>query len=126
MRRISDWPILARLSAGFGVVCVLLAAVVAVGWVSLGSARDESKQLAAVSKPSDQFRAFQTQIGGMQTLETTVAAYAQTGDPLASGGGKAAHDSFVKQAAATGDRTIAAIHRQLTPAERRPFDAISK
>jgi methyl-accepting chemotaxis protein len=125
MRRIKDWPIAARLTAGFGVVCVLLAAVVVVGWMSLGTASSNTKDLAALNALSDGFRGFQTQIATMQNLATTEAAYAQAGDTLKSGAGLQAHQSFVKTLAATSDAELNAIKKQLTPSERKQFDAIS-
>ena len=126
MRRISDWPIAARLSAGFGVVCVLLAAVVVVGWVSLSTASSNSKDLAALNQLGDGFRGFQTQIATMQNLATTEAAYAQAGDTLQSGGGLQAHQQFAKVLGTTSDAELKAIRAQLSPTESKAFDAISK
>ena len=126
MRRIKDWPIAARLSAGFGVVCVLLAAVVVVGWISLGQASNNSKDLAALNQLSDGFRGFQTQIATMQNLATTEAAYAQAGDTLQSGAGLKAHQDFAKVLGTTSDAQLKAIRAQLSSTEAKQFDAISK
>ncbi len=125
MRRISDWPIAARLSAGFGVVCVLLAAVVVVGWISLGHASTNSKQLAQLNQLSDGFRGFQTQIAAMQNLATTEAAYAQAGDTLTSGAGLKAHQDFARTLGQTSDAELKAIREQLNPAETKLFEAVS-
>ena len=126
LRRISDWSIAARLIASFGVVCALLAAVVVVGWVSLGQARDGSKQVSQLATLNDGFRGFQTQIAGMQNLATTIAAYAQAGDTFESGPGLEAHEQFTKSLEGTSDAELNAIRAQLTPAERKLFDDIGK
>ncbi len=126
MRRISDWPVSVRISAGFGVVCVLLAAVVAVGWFSLSKASDNSKQVTALNQLGDQFSGFQTQLATMQNLATTVVAYAQAGDPLTKGGGLEAHQQFAKAMGNTSDAELKAIRAQLTPSEAKDFDAIAK
>jgi methyl-accepting chemotaxis protein len=126
MRRIKDWPIAARLSAGFGVVCVLLAAVIVVGWISLGQASQNSKQLASLSTLSDSFRSFQTQLFQMQNLATTEAAYAQGGDTFRSGPSVQAHKQFGSTLAAMSDQQLNAISAQLSAAERKDFEAITK
>jgi methyl-accepting chemotaxis protein len=122
MRRISDWPVAARLSAGFGVVCALLAVVVAVGAISLSRASDNTEDLTQLHAQQSQFTSFQTLLSNLQQQETTMAAYAQTGDRLTKGGGKAAHDAFTKLIPPTTASSLAPIRDPLTPAERKLFD----
>ncbi|HEY8582175.1 MAG TPA: methyl-accepting chemotaxis protein [Capillimicrobium sp.] len=118
MKRISDWPIAARLGAGFGLMAVLLAVVVAVGALSLGDARDNTKKVTALAELSDGFTGFQSTITQLMELDTTIGGYANSG-ALGEPEPQEAIEQFTTLTTAVGEDEIAAITRQLTPAEQQ-------
>jgi methyl-accepting chemotaxis protein len=123
MRRISDWPVAARLFAGFGIVCVLLAAVVVLGVLSLGRASSNSDELSNLYKQQNVFTSFQTTLSGLQNATTTIAGYANAGQPVTTGPPKEAYDNFVKATQGTDEASLKAVRDPLSPAEKKLFDA---
>jgi methyl-accepting chemotaxis protein len=123
MRRFQDWPIAARLTAGFGVVCVLLAAVVVVGIISLGRASSNSDELSSLYKQQNVFTTFTTTLTELQKDNVTIAAYANTGAPVTSGPPKAAYDHFIAATQDSDAASLDAVRKPLSPAERKLFDA---
>jgi methyl-accepting chemotaxis protein len=123
MRRISDWPVAARLFAGFGVVCVLLAAVVVLGVLSLGRASSNSDELSSLYKQQNVFTSFQTTLSGLQNASSTIAGYANAGQSVTTGAPKAAYAQFAAVSQTTGSDTLKTVRDPLTPAEKKLFDA---
>jgi methyl-accepting chemotaxis protein len=117
MRRLSDWPVLARVLGGFALTCVLIAVIVAISWTSFTSTRDDSAKLERVGSTLLSIanaKATLEQIhGNMATYVTSVIP----GRP-ANAQSIQTHDAFVKGAAQLAPAKMAAMFADLTPAER--------
>jgi methyl-accepting chemotaxis protein len=98
MRRLSDWPVLARLLGGFALVCVLLAAVVAISWSSLTGARDDTAKLAAQGRTAIAVADAKATLEAIHTYMATYAQGVTPGQPAPKTAVEA-HDLFATGAA---------------------------
>jgi methyl-accepting chemotaxis protein len=118
MRRLSDWPVLARLLSGFALTSVLLAVIVAVSWTSFSATRDDSARLKTVGTTLLSIANAKATLEQIHGNMATYIASVTPGSP-ATAQAIQTHDAFVKGAATLSPARMTAMFAALTPAERR-------